>query len=72
MVIWQANGLSSVALDTYSYGWSTPPNDPQQDYNTTFVYNGTHVTFVSDRKLNTGDKLDYVIPQVRLLIFLYG
>jgi len=56
MVIWQANGLAnSNVLDLYSYGETTPLIDKQQDYVSTKVYNGTHVIFTSDRKINTGD-----------------
>jgi hypothetical protein len=62
MVIWEANGMNSKALDLWSTGRSVPMTDPSQDYTTTFDYNGTHVTFTSTRKLNTGDRYDYVIP----------
>ncbi len=69
MVIWQANGLmNSNIIDLYSYGQTTPVVDKQQDYVSTKVYNGTHVIFTSDRKINTGDPKDFVIPLVRLLI----
>ena len=64
MVIWEANGPNSKALDLYSYGWETPIIDSQQDYTTTFTYNSTHTTFISDRLLATGDSSDFIIPTV--------
>lgn len=64
MVIWEANGQNSKALDLYSYGWETPIIDSQQDYTTTFTYNSTHTTFISDRLLATGDSSDFIITTV--------
>jgi len=69
MVIWQANGLQSRAVDLYSKGRFTPDTDTKQDYNTTSEYNGTHVIFVSDRKMNTLDPFDFVIKNVRTCAF---
>ena len=66
MVIWQANGQDSTAVDLYSSGWYSPVIDSQQDYTTTFTYNSTHTTFISDRLLQTGDHSDFVIPTVSL------
>ena len=63
-VVWEANGQNSAAYDLWSIDYRTPSIDPHQDYTTTYVYNGTHVTFTSDRVLNTGDNLDFIIPTV--------
>lgn len=55
MVIWQANGKDSRVQDLWSVGRDTPRIDTRQDYVSSFTFNETHVSFVSDRKLNTGD-----------------
>ena len=70
MVLWQANGLQSKTVDLWSKGRFTPDTDSQQDYNSTFTYNGTHVIFISDRKMNTGDSLDFVIKNVTLRMII--
>ena len=62
MVIWEANGLQSINLDLYSVTHGKPSTDSQQDYNTSFVFNGTHVTFTSNRAVFTGDPNDFIIP----------
>ena len=67
MVIWEANGKSSKALDLYSYGHSKPPVDPIQNYHSSFTYNSSHIMFTSDRLLDTGDPNDYVIELVSYL-----
>jgi hypothetical protein len=64
MILWQANGASSTALDLFSRGRYTPDIDRIQSYNTTFKYNNTHTEFTSDRQLNTNDAQDQVIPYV--------
>ena len=51
-------------MDVYSRGHSTPALDPIQNYMTVYNFNNTHVTFTSDRPLNTGDSNDYIIPLV--------
>ena len=55
MVLFQAAGSNSKVTDLYSYGRYTPSVDTQQDYTFQFVNNGNTVTFVADRKLDTGD-----------------
>lgn len=69
MVIWESNGKNSACYDLWSYGETTPEIDQQQDYTTTFTYNKTHTVFTSDRKLNTGDVYDFIIPTVSEVIW---
>jgi hypothetical protein len=52
-------------MDLWSTGHSTPSTDAKQDYTSNFTSNGTHVEFISDRLLNTGDtSQDTIIPLV--------
>ena len=66
MVLWQANGNSSLITDLWSTGRSTPARDPIQNYASNFTFNGTHVEFSSDRNLTTNDTRDTVIPYVSI------
>jgi hypothetical protein len=63
-VLWQANPNSPSVSDLYSAGYGTPYADSNQNYVSSYTMNSTYVTFTSDRKLNTGDSGDYVIPLV--------
>ena len=69
MVMWQANWKDSKTVDMWSRGRYTPDIDIQQDYNTSFTYNFTHVNFISDRKMKTGDIYDFVIKNVRGIFY---
>jgi hypothetical protein len=71
MVIWQANGKDSVVQDLWSTGRDTPRIDQRQDYVSTYTFNTTHVSFVSDRKINTKDSQDFVIKNVRKIFLLF-
>ena len=64
MIIWQASSTSSTSTDLQASGRGRPATDTSQDYSTTFNFNGTHVEFISDRKLNTGDPTDFIINMV--------
>lgn len=71
MVIWQANGKDSKVQDLWSTGRDTPKIDKRQDYVSTYTFNSTHVSFVSDRKLNTRDSQDFVIKNVRSFSLIF-
>jgi hypothetical protein len=47
MIIWQANGTSSIAQDYWCTGYTTPSPDLSQDVVTTYTTNDTYVIFVS-------------------------
>ena len=54
MVVWRANGGSSVQEDKYSTGTNTPSDDAPNAYTTTFTQSGGFVDFVSTRALDGG------------------
>jgi hypothetical protein len=66
MVVWQAYGANSRCIDLYSRQKTTPSTDSSQDYTTTFSYDSKKVYFISDRKVKTGDSLDYSVSLVSL------
>ena len=62
MVIWLANPSNINQWDCYSTGNYQPPQDSlPNDWSTTYTQNSSHVEFVSDRKVDTGDSQDYAI-----------
>jgi hypothetical protein len=62
MVVWRANGSSSVQEDCYSSGYSQPATDAVNTYTTTFTASGGNVTFTSTRKLaGEGGSKDFLI-----------
>lgn len=71
VILWQASGASSGALNLYSSGEVTPVVDSVQNLKTTFTQNSSHVVFTTLRNLTTGDSKDFVIPMVRSFSFAY-
>ena len=67
MVVWQAHPNYVVCRDTYSDDDDPPPNDRRpNDYYSVINKNDTHVEFISDRALRTGDPQDFDFALVSL------
>jgi hypothetical protein len=45
-----------------------PPDIRSNDYNTAYIINATHVEFISDRNLSTGDIQDFNVTLVSFFI----
>ena len=67
MVLFQSSSTPTVS-DLYSTGYQTPNTDSKNDYSYTFTKNATHVQYVAQRNLNTGESEDYVFKLVRIPI----
>mmetsp|Transcript_22999 Transcript_22999/g.28541 ORF Transcript_22999/g.28541 Transcript_22999/m.28541 type:complete len:213 (-) Transcript_22999:1631-2269(-) len=64
MIVWQSKWGEGTASDLYSFGYSTPVRDSRQDvaYESKFNSNNNRITFVTRRKLDTGDdKSDFLV-----------
>ena len=73
MIIWQANGSQSTALDLWSRGHLTPQIDTSQDWYTTFTHNKTHTTFISIRGASSRDQeQDSYLPFVKFFVNTLG
>lgn len=74
MVTWHASGRDSYAVDRYSTGNDTPLPDAKQDYSTTIrpSFDGNGVIFKSIRKVDTGDRNDYLLELDKDLTLNYA
>lgn len=65
-VAFKASSTSPAVEDMYASGHYRPSTDAQNDYTTTYTSNSSYVSFVSSRKLNTGDSNDYIVTLVTI------
>lgn len=74
MITWHADGQNSYAVDRYSTGNVTPLPDAKQNYSTILrpSFDGNGIIFKSIRKIDTGDRDDYVVELDKDLTLNYA
>jgi hypothetical protein len=71
MVVWEANGASSVQIDVYSTSHNTPAT-VSNTYTTTFTFDAVSTQFITRRNLTASGSDHYTIPLGQNINMVYA